>query len=291
MTILRVIMLILGAVCLAGTAAAKSERCAAMAPQLRASPEIDYGIFDNGVSTGRLSIEIGQSSSCAFSIRLTKAGVAGGGSTGNPVLEFADADGRKVNLGAPWAISPRSLPGLPTASELRLEARLAPGQMLDAGVFELPYELEVLADGESLGTLSFQSTVHVRPQASIRVAGNGSRSFGRSASLNFGKLHEGKERTALLSIRSNAAYAMEIESENAGDLVHALGPSNGRIPYSAWLNGSRLDLAGASLVRARKPDGLRNGDLKRLRIEIGETDGRPAGKYRDLIRVHVLLLE
>jgi hypothetical protein len=126
-------------------------------------------------------------------------------------------------------------------------------------------------------------TVAVRtlPRAQANFAGTAGN--GDTATLDFGELREGAERSALLQIRANSMSQLTMESRNHGDMVNATGA---RIPYRLYFDGTPVNLGGIAVIAV--PVSLQlAGTTKELRVVIGSVRGAPAGRYSDTIEIDI----
>lgn len=97
-----------------------------------------------------------------------------------------------------------------------------------------------------------------------------------------------------LSVVATSAYVMRFSSANLGRLAQVnSGADAGRpqafISYTLWVDGAAAPLGSAEgELRRRRPIGERATEILPLRVQVGETAGRPAGLYRDTVVIEVL---
>lgn len=160
------------------------------------------------------------------------------------------------------------------------------GQATSSGQFIAGFGLALAAVGAPVGSppidqVSVPLTCTVPPVFEINLAGSGHRT-----SVQFGNLETGKNASVMLQTRTNGNHRLEFESSNRGLLAlrgHS-GPA-ATIPYTATVDGQPLALASpAALSFATAPGEA----TRRFTVTIGNTSGKLAGTYRDVITVAIL---
>ncbi len=121
----------------------------------------------------------------------------------------------------------------------------------------------------------------VPPIFEINLAGSG-----RTTTVQFPSLETGQKTSLVLQTRTNGGHRVEFRSVNGGFLAlqgHS-GPAS-TIPYAAAVDGQPVPLAvSAALSFAAEP-----GEMsRRLTVTIGNTSGKLAGTYIDVITVSIL---
>lgn len=172
-----------------------------------------------------------------------------------------------------------------------LAVRLPRGQARRAGDYTNAFIARLFANGRAVREIDFQLSVRVARQADLKLAGNAEGRLGKTAGMNFGELETGETLSAMLAVRANGAYNLAVASENHGQLQHiSLSGENTSVPYRAWLDAQQLSLQ--SGVDSRNFSAPQDGQhYRNISVQIGDTRGRMAGKYRDTLRVTVTLLE
>ena len=104
--------------------------------------------------------------------------------------------------------------------------------------------------------------------------------------MQFGTLETGKEASVMLQARTNGNHHLEFESANRGvlALVGRSGPAS-TIPYTATLDGQPLALTSRTALSFAPAPGE---STRRLTVTIGDTSGKLAGTYLDVITVAIL---
>lgn len=258
---------------------------------VRSDRTADYLPFSNQPETLVLTIEGAGKNACRIDLRLSSA-TDGTLIKDNHELEVSirTRQGRRLIPNEKSLVSLTLLPSNATGVSAELIAHLPPRQLVAPGLYEGAFELEVLREGDNRSNIPFNLSALVASQADIRLAGRGGR--GAQQGIDFGTLETGREESALVSVRSNGAYAVEVESENNWHLeLETPASENAKIAYSSWFN--EFPVSAQSVARVPeiyRPSG-RDENLSRLRFRIGETEGKPAGRYTDTVRLTVVLLE
>jgi hypothetical protein len=121
----------------------------------------------------------------------------------------------------------------------------------------------------------------VPPIFEINVAGSGSRS-----TVQFASLEAGQKASVVLQTRTNGDYRIVFRSLNSGLLTLAgrSGPASA-IAYAAAVDGHPVALtAPVALSYASEP----GEGTRRLTVTVGDTSGKLAGTYTDVITVSIL---
>lgn len=235
-----------------------------------------------------LTVRLKHSGRCKFALGFLPATAPVLQGPGDPMrIDFLGQRGQLIAMNG----NPYEFLGVQRAintTELSFQVRFPSGQVRPAGEYGNTFALRIFSGGEVLQELDLRLSVEVAAQADIQLAGNGGRSY---SGLDFGKLHSGAVRSALMSVRSTGAYSLEVVSENRSVLKHETAEGDiARIPYSAWLDGVLLDL-GSGVGQSTYDPAIEKRHFSRLKVQVGETRERLAGEYRDTLRVTVLLLE
>jgi hypothetical protein len=121
----------------------------------------------------------------------------------------------------------------------------------------------------------------VPPIFEINVAGSGSKS-----TVQFASLETGQNASVILQTRTNGGYFISLRSLNSGLLAskdHTGAAST--IPYVATVDGQPVVLgAPAALSYAAEPGEA----ARRLTVTVGDTSGKLAGMYSDVITISIL---
>lgn len=134
-------------------------------------------------------------------------------------------------------------------------------------------------DGRSLAERPVALTVEIPRVAVMGLKGEFQRSGGM-ATIDLGELKEGARplRTTLY-VLSTSGYAVSVTSQNNGRLRQ--GNSGWYISYGLSLGGQSVDLGGGGRLEVASR-GPRFDDYP-LALTIGETAGKRAGEYRDIL--------
>lgn len=257
----------------------------------RADRTVNYMPFSERAETITIRIDGSADSACRIVLRLSS--VSGDVLLNNGQrlgMELRTWQGHLLTSDSGEGFAITLLPAAANGVSADLVAIIPPRQAVPPGLYEGVFELEP-ASGDGGGrTVRFNLTARVAPQADIRLAGKRGSANGRG--VDFGLLETGREETAFVSVRSNSAYAVELESRNGWFLkLSGSDNPNDRIAYSTWFNGFPVPRqALARLPRRYEPGGLEN-HLNPLRFRVGDVGGKPAGLYEDTVRLTVVLLE
>lgn len=171
---------------------------------------------------------------------------------------------------------------------LRLQVRVAPGQVVASGSYDENVELLLLdRGGEVREQRRFPLRVRVEARAQVNLAGtagvfsNGS----RSALLDLGELRDGSSNAVFIQLRSNEPVRVRLQSQNKGELVNVEQPGE-RIPYEFVVDGTAVALSAPANLRRAPPRSL-DGASYRAVATVPVVGNRFAGEYRDLITVSV----
>lgn len=274
------------------------------APQASAAPACDPGTLsaraDRTVSYMPLSeraetitIRIDGSADAACQIVLRLSSGSGGVLLENENsldLDIRTRQGRLLKSDGGDHFPVTLLPVTANGVSADMVAIIPPRQSVPPGLYEGVFEVEVVS-AENVGqTASFSLAARVASQADIRLAGKGASAGGRG--VDFGTLETGLEETTFVSVRSNSAYAVELESRN-GWFLELTGSErlNDRIAYATWFNGFAVPRQAMARLPERYEPSSHDGRLNQLRFRIGDVAGKPAGLYEDTVRVTVILLE
>ncbi|WP_237068499.1 hypothetical protein [Microbulbifer guangxiensis] len=267
------------------------ESCRVSSISLEGPTGLVYYPFASRDEVSPLRLTIGASGRCRFGIALLPGSGAQLQGPGQPLkLSFHDRGDRFIPMNGSeqrWLNFERVSKGY----MVDLAVRFPVGQARRVGDYRNAFVLRVFSNGQLVRDIDFQLAARVAPQANLQLAGNAEGQLGRGAGMNFGELETGESLSALLAVRANGAYSLAVASENYGQLQHvSLRGENTSIPYSAWLDGQKLSLQSGKDSRSF-PAPNNGRELRNISVQIGETKGRIAGKYRDTLRVTVTLLE
>jgi hypothetical protein len=192
-----------------------------------------------------------------------------------------------------------------TAPIARLRAPLAPaetatialqlaiprGQPAAPGLFRDSLEAELYAldaAGRVTGAALDRATLSIAYSApavlSVNIKGGD-----LAATLNFGALVKGQQRSIEIQARSNQPYRLDIASDHGGALVltPAIPGESWSVPYTAAFAGQRFDLTRPARL-ANLPPTLPQADASfPLTVTIGEVGQKRAGRYEDVITIAI----
>ena len=94
----------------------------------------------------------------------------------------------------------------------------------------------------------------------------------------------GETSRVVFTTLTNSDYQLRFAAQNAGALRHESLPAE--VPYVFSLNGQALDLSGDADVGFAAT--ARNRQSHDVLIRIGDVSGRPAGRYRDVVRLTIV---
>lgn len=260
--------------------------------EMRASPR--YLPFSGDMTELPLEVGLADADGCQLSLTFRSSGNGRLRGPGEPLqYQLSDASGRILRPDASTRMPVRAA-ATPGSPPVLTRVTLAPGQTVAAGRYRDRLFVQLLEADRVIDEREVELAVDVQAQASIALAGNAAAGFSRTfgGGLDFGELAPGKEREALLFVLSNTAYALRFTSANRGRLRHVSNVSRpDTIGYTARLDGKALDLASAAMVDGRDMRRFIVLPPYRLNVRIGDVSGRPAGQYRDVITVDVVILE
>ncbi len=124
-------------------------------------------------------------------------------------------------------------------------------------------------------------TCTVPPIFEINLAGSG-----RKTTVQFGNLEAGQKASVIVQTRTNNDHRLVFQSVNGGYLsLHGHSGPASKIPYSATVDGEPVTLtAPVALSFAAEP-----GEAsRRVTVTVGDTSGKLAGTYTDVITVSIL---
>lgn len=277
--------------CLLTASTARADECDIRHVDLQQPGAFTYLPFAQREQSRPLRLRIESQGNCALGIGLlanSEEVLKGSGG----VLRVAFINPRGLNLSANGKeIQSLSFVPAGNAIETQLNARIDAKQVLPAGQYSNTFTLRLFEGGRPVKDLDFTLSANVASQAELQLAGNSRARVGSSAGLDFGVLSKGKTQMALLSVMSNSAYSLAVSSENGGVLQHVNGTDElSRIAYLAWLDNQLLSLSQAEsrLAYDVPQSGAR---VSQLKVQIGETEMRRAGEYRDTLRVTLTMLD
>lgn len=160
-----------------------------------------------------------------------------------------------------------------------------PDDVREAGTFTQ----EVILEAQNSQFRSFGGTrlvlgLEVLPSARIALTGAFSMNDGHAV-VNLGELRQGPAQVPLqLRVNSTGRYDISVSSANAGRL--RLGATEWHVPYSISIGGNAVKLSGTDTLAGPTGDGFRRDSLP-IHFVIGETVGRRAGTYSDMLSIAV----
>ncbi len=200
---------------------------------------------------------------------------------------------KPLEVGSAYRNGELRLPGKNITRDQQLkftyQILLTAGQFVAPGIYQHRLWIEV-ADKNKLDQLFLErrSTVFsasVAAAARISFAGT----QGRSQSVDFGELSDGKQITPApqIVIQSTGRFAMSFSSLYRGVLRHESGKARWDIPYHSILGGRVLPLSEFSTtLRYTQPTPALGLRLPLL-LSVPKVGQKPAGNYRDIIRVTI----
>ncbi|SHF76753.1 hypothetical protein SAMN04487965_2653 [Microbulbifer donghaiensis] len=267
------------------------DACTIQEVALESPSGLVYYPFASREGAGQLRLVVAAQGQCRFGLALLSTSGAQLLGPGQPLnMTFRDRGNQVIPMSGNeqrWIQFEQTARG----AEADLAVRLPRGQARRAGDYENTFVARIFANGRALYELDFRLSVRVAPQADLQLAGNAAGQLGRATVMNFGKAETGAKRSALLAVRANGAYNLAVASENRGQLRHvSLIGDNTAVPYTAWLDGQQLSLRGSGDSR-NFPEPGDGKHMRNISVQIGETQGLMAGRYRDVLRVTITLLE
>ena len=270
----------------------KDEPCSLKGVSIEGPSSLMYYPFANRDEVRQLRLVIASRGQCRFGLALMPASGAQLQGPGRPLnIAFRDRGDQVIPMNGSeqsWIDFERTSRGI----ETELAISLPGGQARRAGDYRNTFTARVFADGRPLQDIDIPLSVRVAAQADLHVAGNGEGQLGRSTVMNFGSLETGETLSALMAVRTNGAYNLTVSSENHGRMRHVSlsGGEETAVPYTASLDGQPLSLEGGPDGRDYSAPGDAD-QMRNISVRIGEVRGKMAGRYRDTLRVTVILLE
>ncbi|WP_295802084.1 hypothetical protein [uncultured Microbulbifer sp.] len=272
-------------------AADTEDSCALEAVSLEGQADLAYYPFANRDEAGQLRLVVSARGVCRLGFALLPTSDAQLMGPGRPLnFAFRNRGDQVVPLNGNeqrWIQFEETARG----KEAEFTISLPRGQARRAGDYRNNFVARIFVNGRPVQDIDFQLSVRVAAQADLHVAGNGEGQLGRSTVMNFGRLETGETLTALLAVRANSAYNLAVSSENNGQMRHvSLAGEDTAVPYTASLDGQQLNLQGGG---DRRDFSIPNDgeQMRNISVQIGDTSGKMAGRYRDTLRVTVTLLE
>ncbi len=191
-------------------------------------------------------------------------------------VDFVDPQGRSFSN---WALPgerarPRNGARVPLSDVFRVLVRR--GQAAPPGTYQSQFLLRTLdEDGAVLSERPF--TLVLETLASVRVGSP-------LSMLDFGTLEAGESVRLPMNTFANVTYQIRVDSERGWRLRSDENGGDG-VPYSVWLQNTRLDGETASPV-AIEP-GANGFRPLELGVRIEPFANQPAGMYRDYITIEV----
>lgn len=138
-------------------------------------------------------------------------------------------------------------------------------------------------------SITFQARVESSMDLSLVDTGGAFNIGDTSQTVDFGTLSTGALRSYDTLVRSNNAYRVTLQSQNAQRLQHAMQPGQ-YVPYQISMDGIAVNLTGGNAVQALTRSGVTPaaGDRLQTQITIGSMTGvENPGNYSDVITVTV----
>ncbi len=124
-------------------------------------------------------------------------------------------------------------------------------------------------------------TCTVPPIFEINLAGSG-----RKTTVQFGNLEAGQKASVILQTRTNSDHRLVFQSVNGGYLsLHGHSGPASTIPYSATVDGQPVTLTSPVALSFAAESGEAS---RRVTVTVGDTSGKLAGTYTDVITVSIL---
>ncbi|MEH6446096.1 MAG: hypothetical protein V7784_19555 [Oceanospirillaceae bacterium] len=256
------------------------------------SSALKYDVFNRDGLIKRFDLYIQRTDDgdapCSAAVRVLPQGLTRLINAGNSQLQYR--------------LQPLETDGVYRNGELRLQAKsIAKGQQLKfsyqvlftaeqfvaSGMYQDKLWLEVSdpsqVDKPFLERRDTVLTASVAPAARISFAGT----QGRSQLVDFGELTDGKQISPApqIVIQSTGSFAMTFSSLNRGALRHQSGKEKWDIPYQSALAGRTLPLTEyTTTLRYTQPTSALGLRLPLL-LSVPKVGQKPAGTYKDVIRV------
>lgn len=192
-------------------------------------------------------------------------------------VDFVDPQGRSFSN---WALPgerarPRSGARVPLSDVFRVLVRR--GQAATPGTYQSQFLLRTLAeDGSVQAERPF--TLILEALASVRIGSP-------LALLDFGTLEPGESVRLPMNTFANVTYQIRVDSERGWRLRSDGNTGDGGVPYSVWLQNTRLD--GDTAAPVAVEPGANGFRPLELGVRIEPFSSQPAGTYRDYITVEV----
>lgn len=138
-------------------------------------------------------------------------------------------------------------------------------------------------------SITFQTRVESSMDLSLVDTGGAFNLGDTAQTVDFGTLSSGAVRSYDTLVRSNNAYRVTLQSQNAQRLQHVMQPGH-YVPYNISMDGVSVDLSGGNAVQALARSGVTPaaGDRLQTQITIGSMTGiENPGNYSDVITVTV----
>lgn len=191
-------------------------------------------------------------------------------------VDFVDPQGRSFSN---WALPgerarPRSGSRVPLSDVFRVLVRR--GQAAPPGTYQSQFLLRTLAED---GTVQSERpfTLVLETLASVRVGSP-------LTMLDFGTLEAGESVRLPMNTFANVTYEVRVDSERGWRLRSDENVGDG-VPYSVWLQNTRLD--GQSAAPVAVEPGANGFRPLELGVRIEPFSSQPAGTYRDYITIEV----
>ncbi len=150
------------------------------------------------------------------------------------------------------------------------------GQFVDPDRYVLPFTVAV----NGIAATSAELVIDVVPRVVV---------FGKSrkiTTLDFGELETGETKKSVVMVKTNAQLRVYATSDNNGQLKHETMPNAPGVPYIAYLDGQRLDLAAGTPQEVEDGPGKGDPHISKLLVEIGVVNVPWAGTYEDVLTLH-----
>ncbi|MCE9521904.1 MAG: hypothetical protein K8S25_05665 [Alphaproteobacteria bacterium] len=122
----------------------------------------------------------------------------------------------------------------------------------------------------------------------MNIAGASSSHFGSFGvdEIDFQTMTSGETREARVQVRATDDVSIEVASQYSGKLRHKILIADPGVPYTLRLDGTQMNLSGASSIIRNPPVSL-DGASYLMQLKLGDVTGRPAGKYQDMLTITV----
>lgn len=261
-----------------------------------------YNIFAEQPLRGeaRLVVERVAADLCQVIVTLFSGGIGGRqltsawGALNYQIFEDSSRPRLLANVQAPQSsgVLTAVLRGETRELTLDMLLKIPAGQTVHAGTYS-DIVTASLYDAKTLRLLdqaTISLTVPVPARAEVTVSASSTHpSFAKTyATLDLGTLETGETGTAYIFVRSTSDYTVSLASENGGKLRRQRG--GWMISYALTVDGAPVRLT-STPQRVLTAPGPTNGDAHELEVTVGDVSRKRAGRYTDLLRIMVSVVE